>query len=185
MTPRTPRYAPTVARVNLVLDAAILLAADQGWEAVTPSALARATGVSRPEISAYLGGKTAIFQAVGVREMRRINAALADVADLPRPHQQLRAVVSALLADRSPPVVRAVTQNAIQAKTIDGVVLYSVSDAISGVVGPHAPTLAAAWMGILRHSAQSPSVWTLAKLHAALYRAGLGFLAPSQKGPTF
>ena len=168
-----------------MLDTAILVAAELGWDAITPALLARQTGVSKSEISMYLGDKYEIQNAVAEREMKRVADALCQVSTSRKDHRRLRDIAEAFLDDRTSAECRSLASLAVLRGDLDGPTYATFTGILAEVVGKHAPALAAAWVGIIRHTANSPRIWSPAEIHSALYRAGLGFLAQSQKGPTF
>jgi AcrR family transcriptional regulator len=75
---RTPRLAPPERRRE-ILDATLALAADQGFDAVTMDAVARAAGITRPVVYDLFGDLAGLFEALAEREEERALDALADV----------------------------------------------------------------------------------------------------------
>jgi AcrR family transcriptional regulator len=89
---------PAEERRTQLLDAALRIAVDQGFTAVTMDRVARAAGVTRPVVYGLFADSGVLLAALLARETRRARAALALVLpSVPRPGE--RVDPDALLVD--------------------------------------------------------------------------------------
>jgi AcrR family transcriptional regulator len=81
------RRLPAAERKDLVLDAAELIFGRSGYHGATTRAVAAEAGVSEGLLYQHFPGKRQLFEAVVVRALDRLEAALVEAAVAPRPFQ--------------------------------------------------------------------------------------------------